>query len=50
LLKDILEFEGIRKRDKIVSVLRLIAFRVGSEISIEGFANDLQINKSTVDK
>jgi len=50
LLKDILEFEGIRKRDKIVSVLRMIAFRVGSEISIEGIANDLQINKSTVDK
>ena len=28
LLKDILAFEGIRKRDKIVSLLRLIAFRV----------------------
>lgn len=50
LLKDILEFEGIRKREKIVSILRMIAFRIGSEISVEGIANDLQLNKGTVDK
>ncbi len=50
LLKDILAFEGIRKRDVIVSLLRIIAFRVGSEISIEGIANELQIGKATVDK
>lgn len=50
LLKDILEFEGIRKRDKVVSLLRMIAFRVGSEISIEGIANDLQMGKGTVDR
>lgn len=50
LLKDILSFEGIRKRDIIVSLLRMIAFRVGSEISIEGISNELQLGKSTVDK
>lgn len=50
LLKDILAFEGIKKRDKIVSLLRMIAFRVGSEISIEGLANELQMSKATVDK
>jgi len=50
LLKDILAFEGIRKREKIVSLLRMIAFRVGSEISIEGIGNQLQMNKATVDK
>lgn len=50
LLKDILAFEGIRKRDVIVSLLRMIAFRVGSEISIEGISNELQLGKSTVDK
>lgn len=50
LLKDILAFEGIRKRDKIVSLLRMLAFRVGSEISIEGMGNDLQLNKNTVDR
>jgi predicted AAA+ superfamily ATPase len=50
LFKDILAFEGIRKRDVIVSLLRMIAFRVGSEISIEGIANELQIGKATVDR
>lgn len=48
LLKDILAFEGIRKQAKIVALLRLIAFRVGSEISIEGIGNELGMNKSTV--
>jgi len=50
LLKDILAFEGIRRRDKIVSLLRLIAFRVGSEISMEGIGNELGLNKVTVDR
>ena len=50
LLKDILAFEGVRKRSKIVSLLRMLAFRVGSEISIEGIGNDLQLSKNTVDR
>ncbi len=50
LLKDILAFEGIRKQSKIVSLLRLIAFRVGNEISIESIGKDLGLNKSTVDR
>jgi predicted AAA+ superfamily ATPase len=50
LLKDILAFEGVRKQTKIVSLLRLIAFRVGSEISIESIGKDLDLNKSTVDR
>lgn len=50
LLKDILAFEGIKKRDKILSLLQMIAYRTGSEISIEGLGNDLQISKNTVEK
>lgn len=50
LLKDILAFEGIRKRDKIVSLLRMLAFRMGSEVSIESMGNDLGMNKGTVDR
>ncbi|MBI2259930.1 MAG: ATP-binding protein [Flavobacteriia bacterium] len=50
LLKDILTFEGIKKQNKIVSLLRLIAFRVGSEISIESIGKDLDLNKSTVSR
>ena len=50
LLKDILAFEGIQKREKIVSLLKILAFRVGSEISVEGIGNELQISKNTVDR
>jgi predicted AAA+ superfamily ATPase len=50
LLKDILSFEGIKKRDVIVSLLQKIAFRSGSEISVQSLGNELQISKNTVDK
>lgn len=50
LLKDILAYEGIQRREKIVSLLRIIAYRVGSEISIESIGNELGISKNTVDK
>lgn len=50
LLKDILAFEGIKKRDKILSLLQIMAYRIGSEISLEGLGNDLQISKNTVEK
>lgn len=50
LLKDILAFEGIKKRDKIVSLLQKLAYRIGSEISLESLGNELQISKNTVEK
>lgn len=50
LLKDILAYEGIQRREKIVSLLRIMAYRVGSEISIESIGNELGISKNTVDK
>lgn len=50
LLRDILAFEGIKKRDKIIALLQIIAFRTGSEISLESIGRDLQISKNTVEK
>jgi len=50
LLKDVLAFEGIKKREKIVELLKILAFRIGSEISLEGIGNELQISKNTVEK
>jgi len=50
LLKDILTFETIRNSDKIIDLLRLIAFQVGSEVSIPELSNSLQISRNTVDK
>ena len=50
LLRDILAFEGIKKRDKIIALLQIIAFRTGSEISLESIGRELQISKNTVEK
>ena len=49
LLKDILAFEGIRQADKIVRLLRLIAYQVGGEVSINELATQLGISRLTVE-
>jgi predicted AAA+ superfamily ATPase len=48
LLKDILVFEGIKHADKIYNLLRLIAFQIGKEVSIQELAIQLQLSKNTV--
>ncbi|MBB4080848.1 hypothetical protein GGR28_003487 [Lewinella aquimaris] len=50
LLKDILTFETIRNSNKIIDLLRLIGFQVGSEVSIPELSNSLQVSRNTVDK
>lgn len=50
LLKDILTFETIRNSDKIIDLLRLLSFQVGSEVKIPELANALQMSRNTVDK
>ena len=49
LLKDILVFEGIKQADKIYNLLRLIAYQVGKEVSLQELGNQLQMSKNTVD-
>ena len=50
LLRDILEFDGIKKANKIIDLLRLIAFQVGKEINVEELANNLKgISRNTVE-
>ena len=49
LLKDILSFEGIRQPDKILRLLRLIAYQVGSEVSYNELGTQLGISKNTVE-
>jgi len=49
LLKDILAFEGIRHSDKIVKLLRLIAFQSGAEVSYTELASQLGMSKNTVE-
>jgi len=50
LLKDILVYEGIKHSHKIYDLLRLIAFQLGKEVSVQELANQLQLAKNTVEK
>ncbi|MBM4175848.1 MAG: ATP-binding protein [Ignavibacteria bacterium] len=50
LLKDILAFENIKNSSKIINLLRLIAYQVGSEVSLNEIGKQLQISRNTVEK
>jgi len=50
LLKDILTFEKIKSSSKLFDLLKLIAFQVGNEVSIEELGRQLAMSKDTVEK
>ncbi|HAQ37521.1 MAG TPA: ATPase [Saprospirales bacterium] len=50
LLKDILVFENIKNSHKIFNLLRLIAFQIGSEVSLEELGRQSALSKNTVEK
>ncbi|AMS27259.1 ATPase [Bacteroidetes bacterium UKL13-3] len=50
LLKDILAFEGVRNASKMFDLLRLIAFQVGKEVSLDELGRQLGMSKNTVEK
>lgn len=50
LIRDILEYNGVRKSDKIMDLLRLIAFQVGKDVNVGELANSLKdISRNTVE-
>jgi hypothetical protein len=50
LLKDILMVDGLKNSDKLYSLLRLIAFQVGKEVSLEELGKQLAMSKNTVER
>jgi uncharacterized protein len=50
LYKDILILEGIKKSQKIVQLLQLLAYQIGHEVSTSELGGQLGINKATVDR
>jgi uncharacterized protein len=50
LYKDILNLEGIKKSATLQRLVQMLAFRIGSEINYSSLANDLGINRLTVEK
>jgi len=50
LLKDVLAMDNIKKPDKLIKLLKLLAFQVGSEVSIHELAIQLKIDVKTTEK
>lgn len=50
LFKDILELENIRNADKISDLLKLLAFQIGCEVSLNELGNNLGLAKQTVER
>lgn len=50
LYKDILNIKGIAKQDKLESLLRALAFQIGSQVSYSEIANLIRIDSKTVEK
>ena len=50
LLKDLLVFEDIRQSVKIIDLLKLLAFQVGSEVSYDELGRQLSLSKNTVER
>lgn len=50
LFKDILELENIKNASKLTELLKLIAFQIGHEVSLNELSNALGIAKQTVER
>ena len=50
LYRDILMLEDLRRSEKIIDLLRLLAFQIGSEVALSELAASLAINRTTVER
>lgn len=50
LYKDILALENLRNADKIFNLLKLVAWQIGHEVSLEELGRNLQMSKNTVER
>lgn len=50
LFKDIFELENIKNSGKLIDLLKLIAFQIGNEVSLNELSRSLGIAKQTVDR
>lgn len=50
LLKDILELESVKNPSKLSDLLKLLAFQIGQEVSLNELSNNLGIAKQSVER
>ena len=48
LFRDALQFPGIRRSDRLLRLVQLVAHRVGSEVSLNELGTELEMSKNTV--
>lgn len=49
-MKDILAFEGLRKSDTLVKVLKVLAYQIGSEVSYNEIAQNFGVTLKTIER
>ena len=50
LYRDLLELNGIRKPRKIIDVLKMLAFQIGSEVSLSELGNNVNLDLRTIER
>ncbi len=50
LYKDLLEFEEIRKSKKLLDILKMLAFQIGKQVSLNELSNNVNLNFRTLEK
>ncbi len=50
LFKDILQFDGIRRPDKLQRLLQLLALQIGRQVALEELGTQLGIGRNTVER
>ena len=50
LYKDILQLESIKYANKIAKLLKLLAFQIGNEVSLNELAGSLEMSRATVER
>lgn len=50
LLRDILQFEGVRYGGKLGDLLQLIAFQIGQDVSLSELGSQIGMNKITIER
>jgi predicted AAA+ superfamily ATPase len=50
LYRDLLELDGLRRSEKIVDLLRLLAFQIGQEVSLAELGTNLGLSRDTVER
>ena len=50
LIQDLLAYDQVRNSSKILALLRLLAFQIGSEVSVNELGKQLSMSKNTVER